>query len=244
MKQDTMIDSRQETISVLETIDSRLRWLSSWTVHHANHIRPKRDGLKVGGHQASCASMTAIMTALYFYALRPQDKVSVKPHAGPVLQALNPLTTGQLSFTLLLFGLSGVVGTFVGGWAADKFGPLPTLRVQLTVLIAMMVLVPFTAGHYALCVAVFVVWGVAGFGMMVPQQSRLASLAPSQAPLLLSLNGSMLYLGTALGAAISGAFINSLGFAQLAWVGVPFGLAAAATLWWDARADGVLSAHP
>ena len=108
MKQDTMIDSRQETISVLETIDSRLRWLSSWTVHHANHIRPKRDGLKVGGHQASCASMTAIMTALYFYALRPQDKVAVKPHAGPVLQAIHYLLGNQTLDQLQRFrGLGG-----------------------------------------------------------------------------------------------------------------------------------------
>ena len=108
MKQDTMIDSRQETISVLETIDARLRWLSSWTVHHANHIRPKRDGLKVGGHQASCASMTAIMTALYFYALRPQDKVAVKPHAGPVLQAIHYLLGNQTLDQLQRFrGLGG-----------------------------------------------------------------------------------------------------------------------------------------
>ena len=108
MKQDTMIDSRRETISALETIDARLRWLSSWTVHHANHIRPKRDGLKVGGHQASCASMTAIMTALYFYALRPQDKVAVKPHAGPVLQAIHYLLGNQSLDQLQRFrGLGG-----------------------------------------------------------------------------------------------------------------------------------------
>ncbi len=171
-----------------------------------------------------------LRTLLYFIAI-----FSVFSFAGPVLQALNPMSTGQLSFTLLLFGLSGVVGTFVGGWAADKFGPLATLRVQLAVLITTMVLVPLTAGSYGLCVVVFVVWGVAGFGMMAPQQSRLASIAPQQAPLLLSLNGSMLYLGTALGAAISGSFISSLGFTHLAWVGVPFGLAALATLWWDAK---------
>ena len=80
-------DARAELIETIETLDTRLRWLSAWTVHNANHIREKRDGLKVGGHQASCSSMTAIMAALYFHALRPQDKVAVKPHAGPVLQA-------------------------------------------------------------------------------------------------------------------------------------------------------------
>jgi pyruvate dehydrogenase E1 component len=88
-------DTREEKITAIETLDGRLRWLSSWIVHNANHIRPKRDGLKVGGHQASCASMTAIMAALYFHALRPQDKVSVKPHAGPVLQAIHYLLGNQ-----------------------------------------------------------------------------------------------------------------------------------------------------
>lgn len=88
-------DTREEKIAAIETLDARLRWLSSWIVHNANHIRLKRDGLKVGGHQASCASMTAIMAALYFHALRPQDKVSVKPHAGPVLQAIHYLLGNQ-----------------------------------------------------------------------------------------------------------------------------------------------------
>ncbi len=90
-----LTDHRKEKIATIETLDSRLRWLSSWIVHNANHLREKRDGLKVGGHQASCASMTAIMAALYFHALRPQDKVSVKPHAGPVLQAIHYLLGNQ-----------------------------------------------------------------------------------------------------------------------------------------------------
>jgi pyruvate dehydrogenase E1 component len=88
-------DARAEKVANIEALDARLRWLSSWIVHNANHIRPKRDGLKVGGHQASCASMTAIMAALYFHALRPQDKVAVKPHAGPVLQAIHYLLGNQ-----------------------------------------------------------------------------------------------------------------------------------------------------
>src|SRR6476469_1269557 len=82
-------------IEALKTVDDRLRWLSAWTIHHANHIRPSDDGLKVGGHQASCASMTAIMAALYFHALGPNDRVAVKPHAGPVLHAIHYLLGSQ-----------------------------------------------------------------------------------------------------------------------------------------------------
>ena len=82
-------------IASLKILDDRLRFLSSWTIHHANHVRESGDGLKVGGHQASCASMTAIMAALYFHALGPNDRVAVKPHAGPVLHAIHYLLGSQ-----------------------------------------------------------------------------------------------------------------------------------------------------
>ena len=80
---------------MLRRIDERLRWLSTWTIHNANHLRESRDGLKVGGHQASCASMTTILTALYFHALKPQDRVAVKPHASPVFHAAQYLMGRQ-----------------------------------------------------------------------------------------------------------------------------------------------------
>jgi pyruvate dehydrogenase E1 component len=82
-------------IESLKIVEERLRWLSAWTIHHANHIRESADGLKVGGHQASCASMTAIMAALYFHALGENDRVAVKPHAGPVLHAIHYLLGSQ-----------------------------------------------------------------------------------------------------------------------------------------------------
>ncbi len=101
--------SRQDTAHLLDLVDTRLRWLSSWMIHNANHIRPKPDGLKVGGHQASCASMTAIMSALYFHALRPQDKVALKPHAGPLLHSIHYLLGNQSLNKMERFrGLGGV----------------------------------------------------------------------------------------------------------------------------------------
>src|SRR5437660_508171 len=90
-----MLKKSSPDLDSLRLIEERLRWLSAWTIHNANHIRPSSDGLKVGGHQASCASMTAIMAALYFYALGPNDKVAVKPHAGPVLHAIHYLLGNQ-----------------------------------------------------------------------------------------------------------------------------------------------------
>ncbi|MEH6655346.1 transketolase [Loktanella salsilacus] len=80
----------------LKTVEQRLLWLSHWMIHNANHIRPKVDGIKVGGHQASSASMVSMMTALYFSVLRPQDRVAVKPHASPIFHAMQYLM-GNLS---------------------------------------------------------------------------------------------------------------------------------------------------
>jgi pyruvate dehydrogenase E1 component len=101
-------DTDPATIAVLEAIETRLRWLAVWTIHNANHLRDSRDGLKVGGHQASCASITTIMTALYFAALGPHDKVAVKPHAGPVLHAIHYLLGQQSLDALQRFrGLGG-----------------------------------------------------------------------------------------------------------------------------------------
>jgi pyruvate dehydrogenase E1 component len=93
----------------LKTIEQRLLWLSHWMIHNANHIRPKVDGIKVGGHQASSASMVSIMTALYFSALRPEDRVAVKPHASPVFHAIQYLMGNQTREKMKSFrGFGGV----------------------------------------------------------------------------------------------------------------------------------------
>ncbi|MBM7481161.1 pyruvate dehydrogenase E1 component [Bradyrhizobium sp. USDA 3686] len=78
-------------LDTLTALARKTLWLSSWTIHHANHIRPNADGLKVGGHQASSASLATIMSALYFHVLKPEDRVAVKPHASPVFHAIQYL---------------------------------------------------------------------------------------------------------------------------------------------------------
>jgi pyruvate dehydrogenase E1 component len=75
----------------LKIVEQRLLWLSHWMIHNANHLRNKVDGIKIGGHQASSASMVSIMTALYFSTLRPEDRVAVKPHASPIFHAMQYL---------------------------------------------------------------------------------------------------------------------------------------------------------
>src|ERR1700676_5007477 len=84
-----------EHLRCLRALERKVLWLSAWMIHNANHLRPSRDGLKVGGHQASSASVATLMTALYLDVLRPQDRVAVKPHAAPVFHALQYLLGHQ-----------------------------------------------------------------------------------------------------------------------------------------------------
>jgi pyruvate dehydrogenase E1 component len=82
-------------LALLRALERKILWLSSWMIHHANQIRPRRDGLKVGGHQASSASSVTLLTALYLHALRAEDRVAVKPHASPVFHAIQYLLGRQ-----------------------------------------------------------------------------------------------------------------------------------------------------
>jgi pyruvate dehydrogenase E1 component len=79
----------------LKTVEQRLLWLSHWMIHNANHVRPRAEAIKIGGHQASSASVVSILTALYFSALRPEDRVAIKPHAAPVFHAIQYLMGNQ-----------------------------------------------------------------------------------------------------------------------------------------------------
>ena len=99
MTDETLADPRAAaraigTPDALRRLEQRVLWIATSMIHHANRVRPNPSGLKVGGHQASCASMVSIMTSLWFSQLRPGDRVSVKPHASPVLHGINYLLGG------------------------------------------------------------------------------------------------------------------------------------------------------
>src|SRR5438270_9510982 len=80
-----------DELDVLDRVQRRVLWLAASQVHHANRVRSTGSGVKVGGHQASSASMVSMMSALYFARLQATDRVSVKPHAAPVMHAINYL---------------------------------------------------------------------------------------------------------------------------------------------------------
>jgi pyruvate dehydrogenase E1 component len=83
------------SLEILSALERKVLWLATWMIHNANHLREADDGLKVGGHQASSASSSTVLTALYFAVLRPQDRVAVKPHASPIFHAIQYLLGNQ-----------------------------------------------------------------------------------------------------------------------------------------------------
>ena len=96
-----------DELAMLSELEKKVLWLATWTIHQANHLRDASDGLKVGGHQASSASVATILTALYFQVLKPEDRVAVKPHASPVYHAIQYLLGRQTRDKLEAFRAYG-----------------------------------------------------------------------------------------------------------------------------------------
>ena len=161
------------------------------------------------------------LTGTYFIAI-----FAVFAYIGPVLKALVPMDRQTLSLAISAFGVAGVAGTVLGGRLTDRHGPRLTLSFGLAGLAICMALLPLTAGHLGLMMVVMMAWGTTGFSMMAAQQTRLALIAGPQTALALSLNSSMIYLGTAAGGALGGLALVSVTPDRLPWVGAPFALAA------------------
>jgi hypothetical protein len=104
--------ARNDDRDLIRDLDRKVHWLSAWTIHNANHLRESRDGLKVGGHQASSTSLATVMSALYFSVLRPEDRIAVKPHASPVFHAIQYLYGRQSLDQLQRFRSLGGAGYF------------------------------------------------------------------------------------------------------------------------------------
>jgi pyruvate dehydrogenase E1 component len=95
MEGSRILSQESDTLAMLRELERKVLWLSTYMIHHANHEVDRGDGLKVGGHQASSASLVTLMTALYFHVLRPEDRIAVKPHASPVFHAIQYLLGNQ-----------------------------------------------------------------------------------------------------------------------------------------------------
>jgi len=150
------------------------------------------------------------VTALYFAAI-----FSVFSYVGAFLREYVGLAPEWIPAVLVAFGAAALVGTFGGGLLADRFGPTRLLYAICAAFLAVFGLLGLLPGNTAVLVAVFVAWGAIGFAFYAAQQSRLVAIAPRAATALLGLNASMIYVGTAAGAALGGAVIAAVGYRGL-----------------------------
>jgi pyruvate dehydrogenase E1 component len=143
-------------LAALRALERKILWLAVWMIHNANHLREHPDGLKVGGHQASSASIVTLMTALYMRVLKPADRVAVKPHGSPVLHAIQYLFGHQPLEQLENFRMLGGAQSYPSR-TKDK----STLDVD------------YSTGSVGLGVAITL------FGALVQDYVRLKNLAPA-----------------------------------------------------------------
>jgi MFS transporter, DHA1 family, inner membrane transport protein len=156
------------------------------------------------------AMLSLAISALYFASI-----FGIFSYVGGFLRDYVGVSAAGIVPVLAAFGVAALVGTFAGGALADRFGPTRMLYAICACFVAVFAVVWAMPGRTAPLLAVFFFWGTIGFAFYAAQQSRLVSIAPRQATVMLALNATMLYLGTAAGAAMGGAVIASVGYRGL-----------------------------
>ena len=146
------------------------------------------------------------ITLVYFAAI-----FTVFSYVGAYLREYAGVSPAGLSTLLTAFGLAALGGTFAGGYCSDRFGPTRTLYSICALFCTVLSLMWLLPGRTLALSVLFMIWGAIGFGLMSAQQTRLVSMAPGDATVLLTLNSAMIFLGTALGAVIGGALLTLTG---------------------------------
>jgi DHA1 family inner membrane transport protein len=176
--------------------------------------------------------------------VRPTLLVTLLYMTGPfaVFVYVAPLAVGTIGLAkellpvvLLTFGVGAAIGNYLGGQLADRFGAQRTTlwvtAISVPMLLAQSFIPLLPAGlREPVFLAFLLPWGIAGWGFLPAQVSRLVGLVPTAAPLVLSLNGSALYLGSALGALVGGLTLQYGNAAELGAVGALFPLAGLALM--------------
>jgi DHA1 family inner membrane transport protein len=133
-----------------------------------------------------------------------------------------------LAILLLVWGVAATIGNLVAGRLTDRFGSRRIINGAIALVAIDFALLPWTAGTLATAVPALVVWGLCGWGLLVPQQHRLIGIDPASAPLLLGLNSAALYVGVSMAGLIGGAALAHIDARSLGLVGSIFILASLA----------------
>jgi DHA1 family inner membrane transport protein len=136
----------------------------------------------------------------------------------PLLEQITHLDGVMLSVMLAIFGLAGMLGGILGGYATDRWGNLRTLMACLIIVSITLFLLPWTATTFLGAALTFVAWGIAGWGLLPAQQHRLVAFSPAAAGIILSLNSSAIYFGISGGSALGSVLFQSTSLSVMCWV--------------------------
>jgi DHA1 family inner membrane transport protein len=177
-----------------------------------------------------------VLLALSVTVLWTIGGFSVYTYITPLLEKLAPLSPSGLTAMVLVYGIAGVFGNMLGGYAADRMkSSVRALQMNLVLLSATLIgfslLVQASWSGAVVPAILLAVWGVLGWALQAPQQHRLIGMMPNAPTVVLSLNGAVLYVGIALGALIGGIVLLYASVDALGWIGGGFELLALGVLW-------------
>lgn len=158
----------------------------------------------------------AVLFALALSTLWITGAFTVYTYLAPLLEQIGHMGEAGIRVMLLVFGLSSMVGAFLGGFSADHWGVRLSIAASLVGVALSLFLLPVLAATAVGAGLLMVLWGIAGWSVTAPQQHRLITLAPENPAVVLALNGSAMYFGQALGAVLGGLIVNA---ASVWWLG-------------------------
>lgn len=168
-------------------------------------LAPLRDGRVV----------PVLLTTLIAYA----GFFCVYTYIGPVFARATGGHANGLALLLLIWGVAATVGNLVAGALSDHYGSRFTINAALAVAALNFLALPWTAASFAMATVAIIVWGLCGWGLLVPQQHRLIGLSPAAAPVLLGLNAAAMYIGISAAALAGGAVMTWVGPGGIGYAG-------------------------
>jgi len=195
-----------------------LTLIVAWAIHrYLPKVAPRpevplREQLRTLKH-------SKIVSAHCISILQMTGQFAIYAYITPFLQETMNLETSAISLVLLVYGLAGIAGGWIGGWSADQLGSRKTILITLSLHASAILLLPFaTASIYYLLIAV-VVWCAFNMAPSPAIQSYLIRTAPESSDIQLSFNTSSLHIGVALGSMVGGWIVNRYPVDMNAWIG-------------------------
>jgi len=164
-----------------------------------------------------------IVLLLAITLLQMSGQFTILTFMGPLLKQLTDAGPDAVGMMFGIYGVCGFIGVVIATRIVDSWGPFKTSVLFTSLLLAGIAGWALGAGHLGLMAASVAIWGVGFASTNSMQQVRLVAAAPALAPVTVSLNTSVLYIGQAVGSAVGGTLyardlLHTIGFVAVGFV--------------------------